>query len=164
MSAEFESQAPAAPASQPKSGFGLFGKPKEEAAPSPQVSELTEKINNLASRLRISEERYGELSKKLVLIEQNMLVHNRKASADIKGINSEITEIKHMITDVEDKIITILKEFKLTAKKEDVGVMKRYVELWDPTQFVTRDTVEKLIREILGKPEEETEETSETEE
>ena len=151
-------------APEPKSGFGLFGKPKEPAAPSPAVSELTDKINNLASRLRISEERYGELRKKLTLIEQNMLVHSKKASTDIKAIDSEMTEIKHSITEVEDRILTIIKELRLTAKKEDVGVMKRYVELWDPTKFVTVDTVEKIVKEILGKPEDSEEEPEEAEE
>lgn len=160
MPEEFEPTA----APEQKSGFGLFGKPKEPASPSPAVSELTDKINNLAARLRISEERYGELRKKLTLIEQNMLVHSKKANTDIKAIDSEMTEIKHSITEVEDRIITIIKELRLTAKKEDVGVMKRYVELWDPTQFVTRDTVEKIIKEILGKPENSEEETEEAEE
>ena len=159
MQEEFEPRASAAPMPQQKAGLSFFGKPKEEAAPSPQVTELTEKINNLAARLRISEERHGELGKKLTLIEQNMLVHNRKATTDIKSINSEITEIKHMITDVEDKMLLIIKEIKLTAKKEDVNVMKRYVEIWDPTKFVTIDTVERIVKEILGKPEEEEEET-----
>lgn len=151
-------------APEQKSGFGLFGKPKEPAAASPAVSELTDKINNLAARLRISEERYGELRKKLTLIEQNMLVHGKKSNTDIKAIDSEITEIKHSITEVEDRILTIIKELRLTAKKEDVGVMKRYVELWDPTKFVTVDTVEKIVKELLGKPENGDENSEETEE
>ena len=92
-----------------------------------------------------------------------MLVHSKKANTDIKAIDSEMTEIKHSITEIEDRIITIIKELKLTAKKEDVGVMKRYVELWDPMRFVTRETVEKIVKEILGKPEN-GDETSEAEE
>lgn len=167
MPDEFSTQAPEAPP-QPKQGFGLFGKPKPEAGPSKEVQDLTDKINSLAARLRISEERYVELRKKLTLIEQNVLVHSRKTSTDVKTINSEITELKHMINDIEDKIILVVKELKLTAKKEDVGVMKRYVELWDPTKFVTRETVEKIVKEIIkGKgmdeSEEEGEETSEDE-
>ncbi|MEM4263434.1 MAG: hypothetical protein QW666_00880 [Candidatus Woesearchaeota archaeon] len=150
MPDEFETKVPAPP-SQPSAGFGLFGsKPKPEAGPPQEIVELTEKVNNLAARIRISEERYVELRKKLTLIEQNMLVHSKKANVDIKTLNSEIIEIKQMITDVEDKMITLVKELRLTAKKEDVGIMKRYVELWDPTRFVTRETVENIVREIVG--------------
>lgn len=146
----------------PKPKKGLFGGKKPELDTGPSVSELTEKVNSIAARLRISEERYSELRKKLLLMEQNMLVHHRKTMADVKTINSELSELKHMINVVEDRIITIIKELQLTARREDIGVMKRYIELWDPTRFVTRDNVEKIIKEIIAGDAEESDEEEET--
>ena len=52
------------PAAPPKAKSGLFGKSKPVPELGPSAGEMTEKLNSLAARVRISEERYGELRKK----------------------------------------------------------------------------------------------------
>ena len=42
----------------------------------------------------------------------------------------------------------IIKELRLTARKSDIDVMKRYIELWNPVKFVTADYAEKIAREV----------------
>ena len=138
------------PAAPPKKGFFA---PKAE--PMPDISGMTEQINAMAARVRIGEERYSELRKKLLLVEQNMLSNHKKAMTEIKTLQTDLMEMKRTIQAVEDRIITIIKELRLTARKEDIDVMKRYLDLWDPVKFVTHEQVDKLIDEKLGKPEEE---------
>jgi len=87
------------------------------------------------------------------VIEQNMLSNHKKAMNEIKSLQSDFTEMRRTIQAVEDKIITIIKELRLTARKEDVDVLKRYLELWDPVKFITSDQVERIIDEKLGRPE-----------
>lgn len=141
---EFAMGLPMAPEEKKR---GLFAKP----APVPQADTgaFNEQLNSLSSRVRLSEERYGELRRKLVVIEQNILGHQKKSATEIKTINAEISELKHMISEVEDRILTIIKELKLTAKREDIDVMKKYVELWNPVKFVSVDHVEKIVEEAL---------------
>jgi hypothetical protein len=83
-----------------------------------------------------------------------MLSNHKKSMAEIKAVQSDVTEMRRTIQSVEDKIITVIKELRLTARKEDIDVMKRYLELWDPVKFVTAERVEKLIDDKLGKHEE----------
>ncbi len=138
---------PPAPA---KTGF--FGGPK--AQPMPDISGMTEQMNLMAARVRISEERYSEFRKKLLFVEQNMLSNQKKAMVEVKLLQNDVTEMRRTIQAVEDKMITVIKELRLTARKEDIDVMKRYLELWDPVKFITADRVEKLIDEKLGRHEE----------
>ncbi len=105
----------------------------------------------LSTRLRVSEERYGDLRRKLQLIEQNMLAHQKKAAMDSKNAQSDLLEIKKTVRVMEDRIIMAVKELQMTARKEDVDVLKRYIEMWDPLRFVSNDQVDKLIDEKLGK-------------
>ena len=142
-----EAPTPAQPAKK-----GLFS--AKTPPPMPDISGMTDQINSMAARVRIGEERYSEIRKKLLLIEQNMLSNNKKALAEIKSLQTDFMEMKHTIQAVEDKIIMVIKELRLTARKEDVDVMKRYLELWDPVKFITHDQVERIIDEKLGKPEE----------
>ncbi|MBW3014478.1 hypothetical protein KY335_04550, partial [Candidatus Woesearchaeota archaeon] len=70
---------------------GLFSGPP----PSPDgrgVSRAEDDMNKLSARLKISEERYNELRRKFLLIEQNMINNNKKAMNEIKVLNSEITD------------------------------------------------------------------------
>ncbi len=142
-----EAPTPAAPA---KKGFFAGKTPP----PMPDISGMTEQINSMAARVRIGEERYGELRKKLLLIEQNMLSNNKKAMMEIKSLQTDLLEMKRTTQAVEDKIIMVIKELRLTARKEDIDIMKRYLELWNPVKFITHDQVDKIIDEKLGKPEE----------
>ncbi|HLF55015.1 MAG TPA: hypothetical protein VI612_04815 [Candidatus Nanoarchaeia archaeon] len=117
----------------------------------PEMAPSSEQLNTIMARVRVSEERYGELRKKLLLVEQNMLGNHKKAMSEIKSLQAEINEVKRTMLAVEDRIITVIKEIRLTARKEDVDVLKRYLELWDPVKFITSEQVEKIIDEKLGR-------------
>jgi len=128
--------------------------PPEPKVAFPEVTPAVEQINIVSARLRMSEERNAEMGKKLLLMEQNMLSNNKKAMNEIKSLQDEMNELKRTFKAVEDKIITIIKELRLTARKEDIDVMKRYVELWNPATFVRSEQVERIVEEKMGKHEE----------
>jgi hypothetical protein len=125
----------------------------QKAPPQADTSGMTEQVNLMSARMRVGEERYSELRKNSLVVEQNMLTNHKKAMNEIKSLQSDISELKRSITAIEDKIITIIKELRLTARKEDIDVMKRYLDLWDPVKFITNDQVEKIVDEKLGKKE-----------
>ncbi|MBS3147602.1 hypothetical protein J4219_01835 [Candidatus Woesearchaeota archaeon] len=133
--------------------------PRQPAEPS---SDANEQLNLVRARQRVGEERYSELRKKLLLIENNMLANQKRSLNDVKSLQTDLNELKRTIQAAEDKIITIIKELRLTARREDIDVLKRYLELWDPVRFVSVDQVEKIIDEKLGGHEEEHHETKDT--
>ncbi|RMD57422.1 hypothetical protein D6825_04035 [Candidatus Woesearchaeota archaeon] len=118
-------------------------------APPAPATDTVGALGGLSARLRISEQRYSELRKKMLFVEQNMLLNHKRAMREIKKINEDINEIKRTIQAIEDKIITIIKEIRLLARKEDINVMKKYIELWSPVDFVRREQLDKIIEEKL---------------
>ena len=48
-----------------------------------------------------------------------------------------------------EKMKMIIKELKLCSKSEDLTVLKKYIDLWDPVRFVTQNEVEKIIEEKI---------------
>lgn len=137
------------PAPAPPEKKHMFGGPKPAPGLSPEVSGMIEQMNALAARLRISEERFSELRKRLHFIEQNMMTNHKQALHEIKTSGSEIDELRHKLEDVADRVITIIKELRLTARKNDIDVIKRYIELWDPVKFVTAEYAEKIARDVF---------------
>jgi hypothetical protein len=122
-------------------------------APTPAPPEpADDKLNEVFARLRVDEQRSSELRKKMLFLEQNLLSNHRSAMGQIKSLQQDIVEAKRHIQEVEDRILTIIKELRLTARKEDMEVMRKYLELWNPVKFVTMETVERMINDKLNIP------------
>ena len=85
------------------------------------------------------------------LIEQNMLAGHRNANLEIKTTNADLNEIKRELADIKSKLNLMAGEFRTFAKRDDVKVVERYVNLWSPLNFVTAAEVEKIVRRLLDK-------------
>ena len=121
---------------------------KRGRAPAPSAASAAE-FSMATSRLRLIEDTVENLRSKLQLTNENMLSNDKEIRADIKVAISDIDELKRELEDVKEKIRSMIAEIKGYAKKEDFLVLKKYIDLWEPLNFVTRDEVEKLIKEML---------------
>ena len=113
------------------------------------VGPIYNELNSLSARLRIAEERYTNLRKKSQLVEQNMLTGHKNTNLEVKSINAELNEIKREISDVKNKISLMINEFQTFAKKDELKVVEKYVNLWEPMKYVTQNEVENIVRKIL---------------
>jgi hypothetical protein len=134
---------------EPKHKGGMFGGAPKDAPF--DFSVVTQEVANVGRRLRTLEERTANLVRKGQIDEQNMLSGNKKVAEEIKALISDISEIKKMNNETHEHIRQIAEELRRCAKKEDVKVLQKYMDLWEPLNFVTRNEVEKIIQEILDK-------------
>ena len=133
----------------PKPKHSLF-KQKEEPSVAP-MADLTEEIRNISRRLKVSEERYTNLRTKVELTEQNMLSRDKQISTEIKTTNVDVHELKKELAEIKERMLMLIKELQTCAKREEVKVLEKYINLWEPVNFVTRNEVEDIIKDILGK-------------
>jgi len=124
--------------------------PKKRNKEPEKSADISLEFNRLNSRLRLIEDTVENLRSKLQLTNENMLSNDKDIRGDIKVVTSDIDELKMGLTDIKEKIIEMISSIKDYAKKEDVLTLKKYLDLWQPLNFVTRDEVEKLIKEIIG--------------
>lgn len=117
--------------------------------PSAQPTNQQEVINSINTRVRLAEERTMELRRKITLIEHNVLKMSKKITQDNKLLRDELTDTKQSIRNIEDRLIAVIKELQITPKKEDVDLVKKYVEYWNPVKFVTIDKIEEYVRDAL---------------
>ncbi|MBW2971778.1 hypothetical protein KY359_01960 [Candidatus Woesearchaeota archaeon] len=132
----------------PKKSGGLFApKPKPGADLTKSVSDLAGELNNISRRLMILEERYTNIRKKTQVTDQNMLASNKKVMTEIQTTNAEIDDIKKQISDIVEKMKIIVRELKDCAKRQEVEVLQKYINIWQPVNFVTRDTVVRMVKD-----------------
>ena len=127
---------------------GLFGGKKKEE-PLQNIGKMQEQVMTVARRLRVMDEQQTNLRRKLQMVEQNMLSNNKRLGQEIKNVNSEIVDVKRIVSEIENKILLIIKEIRESARKEDIDVLQKDVNMWEPVNFVTRDEVEKMFEEAF---------------
>ena len=111
------------------------------------VEKVAQEVNKAGANLRILEERYSLMRNKSQVAEEGAIELQRSVSKDFKGLNDEITDLKHAIKEIADNLRLISSEMQNLTKKEDFKVLDRYLDFWQPMNFVTKDELERLIIE-----------------
>ncbi|MCM2326195.1 MAG: hypothetical protein NDI94_07045 [Candidatus Woesearchaeota archaeon] len=120
--------------------------PVQQALPDNLVSQLHE----IMRRIRLLEERYSGLRKKTQFTEQNMLKDSKELYSDINGLQDTISEIKNEVADLTEKMEKISEEVKNGVNKNEFNVIAKYMNYWQPMNFLTRKEAEKIINEFKG--------------
>ena len=107
-------------------------------------------IKDVTSRIRVLEERFNTFTKKISLIEQNMLSSNKKESGQLKDVNTDLIEIKRSLSEVKERMRELIADLGDVARIADVTQIQKYVDMWNPLQFVSKNEVRKLINDILN--------------
>ena len=125
----------------------------EMFAPKKEVTEasvdLAAQITNLSRAVKLLEDKTSNLRKKVQLDEQNSLSAHKKTFDDIKVISTDILEIKREVEDLKEKILLIIRELRLSAKSEQLQELQKYIEIWEPVNFVTRNEVQKIVERMM---------------
>ena len=106
---------------------------------------------NLSTRLRILEERIINLRKKIQLTDTNLLQGQKRFNQEVKLFNTDISDLKHSIDSINTQLKLVIKELGNVARKEDVTMLSKYVEMWQPVAFVTRNELDRILDERIPK-------------
>lgn len=121
--------------------------PKGDSKQDEKVMEVSRKISDLLSRLRLLEERYGNLRREHQTTSQNMIDHHQQLSKQQRKLSDQLLEAKRTIKDLSDQIGMMKGELADSAKSHQVIAIERYVDLWQPLSFITREEAERIIQE-----------------
>tara|TARA_Y100000310_G_scaffold341734_2_gene441842 strand:- start:2464 stop:2841 length:378 start_codon:yes stop_codon:yes gene_type:complete len=114
-----------------------------------QIQNPQDITNELITRIRILEGKYNLTRERMIIINQNMLDHYKKLNTDIKSIKEDIEEIKDTINLLKTTSRNIVKELKLFARKDDLKILEKYINIWNPINMVTKEEVIELIEKRL---------------
>lgn len=110
--------------------------------PIPQENTL---LIDLNTKLRILEGKYSTTRERLLSINQTTIDHYKKINSDVHSLNDDIKEIKEDIESLKKTIKDLIKELNLFARKDQVKILEKYINLWNPLNFVTEEEVLELI-------------------
>ncbi len=125
------------PAAQPK---------QQQAAPA-MPKPVSNQFEEIMRRLRLLEERYSGLRKKSQFTEQNMLKDAKDLFVEIKTLNEAISELRSEMAVLNEKLLKLESEINSSVAKSELNTLAKYVDMWEPMQFLTRKQAEELLKD-----------------
>lgn len=124
---------------------GFFSqKPAAPTGPDPQ---LLSEIGQVTRRVKLLEGTIDTLRGTLKVLEQNFLREQKENRRDIKVIEEENNELRDTVRATKETMKLMVQDVRNLANKEDVEVIKKYLEMWNPVNFITREQTEKMLQE-----------------
>ncbi|MEM4638025.1 MAG: hypothetical protein QXK76_03340 [Candidatus Woesearchaeota archaeon] len=123
------------------------------AEKSNELNQLATILSDLDRRIRLLEERYSNIRKKIQLTDQNIIESERSFVKEIKSVNDDALKIKKQVNDLTEKISILNDELNQSAKIKDIKILEKYLDLWNPKIFVTRKELKEYLeqKEIIEK-------------
>ena len=104
---------------------------------------------DVIGRVRDIESKVVILRDRIFVTDQNMIEEYRSINLQLKNINNEMKGIKADLTKVKQTIRHMITGVEAFARKDDLKVLERYINLWNPLHFTTEKEVKLLIDKSL---------------
>ena len=111
--------------------------------------DISSVLSDIVNRIRALESKYNLLGERILIINQNMISQYKKSLPEVKAINSDIKEIKTELFKLKEVIRDLTKEMQFFATKEDIKVLEKYINLWNPMKFVTEEELDNILKEKI---------------
>ncbi len=118
-------------------------------SPIPDTSAFTQSVAEVERRLRSLEEKYANIERRSQVNEENMLSSDRKIKSEIKLLGSEVSEMKAQAAELSEKMRALISEMEGFARREEVDVIRKYLNLIEPLGFVTQNEVQKIVKQAV---------------
>ncbi len=97
------------------------------------------------------ESKLNNLIREVNVLKNDYTKKQRGTSGDIKHLSEEFLELKRLQDNFQEKLSLVIQELKRTAGAEEVLVLKKYLDLWNPLNFATQRDVERIMDAKLTK-------------
>lgn len=109
-------------------------------APNSEVAKLYTWVKALEIKI-------NKLTREFDLLKNDSIRRNNSLKKDVKHFSEELINLKGKQSDNDQKIGSIISELRRTAGIEQVEVLKKYIEFWNPMNFVTQNDLDRLFEE-----------------
>ncbi|MFH1770990.1 MAG: hypothetical protein ABH828_05560 [archaeon] len=107
---------------------------------------LSNNLTSMGSILRVLEERYSNIRKKTQMTDQNLLEFEKSMKADLRSLNQDLLDIKRSVSEINQNLSLMSSELAKAVKQSEFRVLEKYVDMWQPMSFVTKDEFNKLFK------------------
>jgi len=101
---------------------------------------------DMNARLRSVEGRYNLLHDRVLVINENFVTHVKRTNSGNEGVAEDLKEIKQEVFKIKEALKHLVGEMEMFARRDDVKLLEKYINLWNPLNFVTEKDVIRLMK------------------
>lgn len=118
--------------------------PAAHAAPAVPPA-VAGQLASLATRIKLVEDRYNNLGKRSQITESSLLEFEKEIKTELRVLTKQTVELRKRLSEMNAKLDAMQGELGTVVQKHEFSVLERYLDLWQPLQFVTRDEARRII-------------------
>jgi hypothetical protein len=126
-------------------GFDVLNRPPDEF----ESGDLNSLVRDLMRRVRVIEERYSSVRRNIQVNEQNMIGMSKSITTEVRTANNEMLLLKQEVHDLREEMRLMVNELKQTVKKDELKTLQKYIQLWEPLNFVSHDEMQRYVDQVL---------------
>jgi ABC-type transporter Mla subunit MlaD len=111
---------------------------------------LSREVGDFLSRMRLLEERYANLRREHQTTNQNMIENHQHLTKQQRKLSDTLRELKRTLNDLKEQLGTMQGELADAANTHDLKTLEKYLDFWEPLDFITREEAERLIDEAAS--------------
>lgn len=96
------------------------------------------------------ESKVNNLIREIDVLKNDFMKRSSQLNKDMKTATDDLVELKHEQEKTLQKMDLIIGELKKTAGTEEVAVLKKYIDLWNPMNFVTQRDLQRTVETMLN--------------
>ncbi len=108
--------------------------------------QLAAELASINRRIRVIEEQLSTIRSHIDMLDSSLIEKHKSNIDDIRDTQASIREIKAEIKENKELFERIANKLTDFASKENVKVLERYINFWNPLHYVTKQEVEDLIK------------------
>ncbi|MCL4391602.1 hypothetical protein M1112_02815 [Candidatus Parvarchaeota archaeon] len=113
-------------------------------------NDLTRNVIELRESIKIFDQRMSQLKDTIKMVDQNSLEKYREIKIALQGINNELSSSKTKIFELEDAVNRLERQSETYAKIQDIKVIEKYLGFIDPSRFLNKEDVIKIVNEYMN--------------
>jgi seryl-tRNA synthetase len=104
-----------------------------------KIETLSKLILKLTENQKSQEDSLDLLTQKLEIIDKSSVDNFKKYFNEIKNLKQDLKDIRSELEKIKDTQKKIIKQLKLTTTKDEVKKLEKYIDFWEPINFVTKE-------------------------
>jgi hypothetical protein len=115
----------------------------------PQQVDIPGMVNELVNRIRILESKQNLFAEKLLIMNQNMIEEHKNSIAEVRKMALSVKDVNEDMNNLKNIMKHLTDEAAGFAKDEDVKVLEKYINVWNPLNFVSEKEVKEMVQKEI---------------
>lgn len=115
-----------------------------------QASDLVKNVIEIRESLKIFDQRLSQLKDTIRMVDHNNIDRYNEIKTSLQGLSSALSADKTKLVELDDAINRIEQMTDRFAKLQDIKVLDKYMQFLDPSRFLSKEDVIKIVDEYMS--------------